>query len=283
MNQHNPLGVMEGRLLPKYLGRYQAHPVGYWQDEFAQAAKLGLDCIEFILDFNDAAVNPLLRPDGPEEMLKLVERTGVKVHTVCADYFMEAPMHHSDDSVAGESQGVLCRLLAQGKALGLTDIVIPCVDLSSLKDAATQDRFVEHLEPLVADAEAAGINLALETDLAPQPFAELLARFDSCRVTVNYDTGNSAALGYDPAEELACYGKRVSDVHIKDRLLGGSSVVLGTGNTRFERFFGALTPLGYTGPFIMQAYRDDEGVAVFKQQLAWMKEHFAPWFGEDRL
>ena len=56
----NKFGVMQGRLVPKYLGRYQAHPIGYWQEEFFIAQNLGLDCIEFILDFNEAIFNPLL-------------------------------------------------------------------------------------------------------------------------------------------------------------------------------------------------------------------------------
>jgi sugar phosphate isomerase/epimerase len=265
---------MQGRLLPKYRGRYQAHPIGYWQDEFEKAAELGLDYIEFILDFNDAAANPLLRPDGPEQILRLGERSGVEVRTVCADYFMEAPLHHADGTIAAQSQKVLRDLLANGRVLALTDIVIPCVDRSSLNESANRSRLVERLLPLVEEAEAAKINLSLETDLAPQRFAELLACFDSRRVTVNYDTGNSAALGFDPSEELACYGKRISDIHIKDRVLGGGSVVLGNGNTHFERFFAALRPLAYTGPFIMQAYRDDEGVAVFKQQLAWVRQRY---------
>ena len=274
MSRHNLLGAMEGRLLPKYQGRFQAHPVGYWQEEFSIAADLDLDCIEFILDFNNYEINPLLRPDGPEELLRLSEQTGVKVQTVCADYFMEAPLHHADENVAAHSQSVLRRLLTHGEFLGLTDIVIPCVDKSSLTDAPAQDRLVESLLPLAAEAERAGINLSLETDLAPQAFADLLERFDSRRVTVNYDTGNSAGLGFDPSEELACYGERISDIHIKDRLLGRGSVILGTGDTQFERFFAALRPLGYTGPFILQAYRDDEGVAVFKQQLAWVRERY---------
>ena len=50
----NKIGTMQGRLLPKYQGRYQAHPVGYWQKEFEVAQQIGIDCIEFILDFNDA-------------------------------------------------------------------------------------------------------------------------------------------------------------------------------------------------------------------------------------
>ena len=271
---------MQGRLLPKYQGCYQAHPVGYWQEEFARAATLGLGCVEFILDFNDAAANPLLRPDGPDEILRVTAQTGVKVRTVCADYFMEAPLHHSKAEIASHSQVVLRRLLHNGKVLSLTDIVIPCVDQSSMRDQAAQDRFVERMLPLVDEAEVVGINLALETDLAPHPFTALAARFNSRRVTVNYDTGNSAALGFDPAEELACYGERISDIHIKDRILGGGSVVLGSGDTQFERFFRALRPLDYQGPFIMQAYRDDEGVEVFRRQLAWIRPQLAPWLGE---
>ena len=49
MFAENYFGVMQGRLLPKYKGRYQAHPVNYWQDEFRIANEIGLDCIEFIL------------------------------------------------------------------------------------------------------------------------------------------------------------------------------------------------------------------------------------------
>ena len=276
---YNPIGVMQGRLLPKYQGRYQAHPVGYWKDEFSKAAELGLECIEFILDFNDAELNPLLRDDGPDEILLLSKKTGIKVSTVCADYFMAAPLHHSNEQIAAQSQSVLKRLLSNGKKLGLTDIVIPCVDQSRLIDNAAIERFVARLRPLDEAAEKSGINLTLESDLAPQPFAELLERFDSPRVTVNYDTGNSAALGYDPVEELACYGKKITDIHIKDRKLGGGSVLLGTGDAQFDRFFKALRPLNYRCPFIMQAYRDDEALAVFKQQLAWVRGQLAEWIG----
>ena len=93
-------------------------------------------------------------------------------------------------------------------------------------------------------------------------------------MTVTYDTGDRAALGYDPKEELELYGERISNIHIKDRLRGGGSVVLGTGDTRFERFFGALRTLRFSGPFIMQAYRDDEGMALFRSQFQWLTSRF---------
>ena len=87
------LGVMQGRLLPKYKGRYQAHPIGYWQKEFQLVKNMGLSCIEFILDYNDAELNPLLKLGGLDEIKAVSEATGVVVQTVCADYFMEAPLH----------------------------------------------------------------------------------------------------------------------------------------------------------------------------------------------
>lgn len=274
MKRRNPIGVMQGRLLPKYQGRYQAHPVDRWADEFPKAAACGLDCIEFILDFADAEANPLLRPGGPDEIRRAIDETGVKVQSVCVDYLMEAPLHHPDESVASSSCSIVQRLLEASAALGVTELVVPCVDRSALLDRAAEDRLVGTLFSLVEKAELTAINLCLETDLAPQRFAELLDRFDTGRVTVNYDIGNSAALGFDPAEELACYGDRISDIHIKDRLRGAGSVLLGTGDARFDRFFESLRTCDFRGPFIMQAYRDDEGEEIFKRQLTWMLERY---------
>ena len=53
MKLKNNTGIMQGRLLPKYQGNYQAHPVGNWQQEFKIANQLGLDCIEFIFDYHE--------------------------------------------------------------------------------------------------------------------------------------------------------------------------------------------------------------------------------------
>ena len=65
---------------------------------------------------------------------------------------------------------------------------------------------------------------------------------------------------------------KISDVHIKDRALYGDSVPLGNGNVDFKKIFMGLKLLNYTGPLIMQAYRDDQGLNIFKKQLSWVKE-----------
>ena len=241
----NKIGVIQGRLLPKYKNRYQAFPIGIWQDEFKIAQKFGLDLIEFILDFNDANENPLLKEGGIQEIKSITKKTGVLVETICADYFMEAPLHSTDNETVCKSQKIMLKLLDNAKILGVTDIILPCVDQSSLNDYKAVDRLFEILMPMVKILEQYKINLSLETDLAPQPFLALLDRFKTNRVTVNYDIGNSAALGYDSAEELMNYGSRISDIHIKDRLYNGGPVVLGKGNADFEKFFNNLREIDY--------------------------------------
>ena len=103
--------------------------------------------------------------------------------------------------------------------------------------------------------------------MEPNAFKNLLKQLNSSSITVNYDTGNSASLGFDHLEELNAYGDRISDLHIKDRLRGGSFVTLGSGDFDIEGFFSKFDLDQFNGPVILQCFRDDEGIALFQKQL----------------
>ena len=133
---------MQGRLLPKYKGRYQAHPVNYWESEFPIAKTLELDCIEFILDFDDYEFNPLTNSRGLKQINKITEENNVKVYSVCADYFMESPLHNSNLESAKISVDVLKSLIKNSSRLGIENIVLPCVDKSSLSNQKEKDLFI---------------------------------------------------------------------------------------------------------------------------------------------
>ena len=79
------------------------------------------------MDYNDADQNPLMTLAGVEEIKAVSDQTGVKVLSVCADYFMEAPLHDEDYQVAEHSVEVLKQLLESSMKLGIRNIVIPCV------------------------------------------------------------------------------------------------------------------------------------------------------------
>ena len=264
---------MQGRLLPKYKGRYQAHPVGTWQQEFMIARSCGLDLIEFIFDYEDADKNPLLYEGGTDEILSLVNFSNVNNKTICADYFMEAPLHSENDEISYKSLCMLKKIMISAKLIGVSDIVIPCVDQSALKTSRDIDVFISTVNKIVADLDELNLNLSLETDLPPIEFLNIINSFDSKNITINYDIGNSASLGYDPVEELTLYGDKITDIHIKDRVIGGDSVLLGEGDAMFNIVFSELRKIGYKGPLIMQAYRDDQGIDVFKKQLQWVKKY----------
>ena len=170
------LGVMQGRLLPKYQGRYQAHPVHYWQDEFPIAAQLGLNCIEFILDYKDFEKNPLFYSGGVKEIQTLCQQTQVGVFSICADFFMENSFTQKDISRVKESEAVLQHLIEIAPALGVKNIVIPCVDASSLNSKQEADIFCEKIQNFTDLALKNKVNIALETDLPPMPFKELLQK-----------------------------------------------------------------------------------------------------------
>jgi hexulose-6-phosphate isomerase len=98
-----------------------------------------------------------------------------------------------------------------------------------------------------------------ESDYTPQELSRFIARLDSSLFGINYDIGNSAALGFNPQEEFAAYGARIVNVHIKDRMLGGTTVPLGTGSANFDAVFEALAKVNYRGNFILQTARAVDG------------------------
>lgn len=279
--KNKEFGIMQGRLLPKYKNRYQAHPFGYWQEEFSIAKQIGISYIEFILDYEDYQLNPLMTNIGISEIEEIIQKFGVGVRSICADIFMESPLHSENLNISNTSVEILIKLIKNASKLGISDIVIPCVDQSSLKDLNDQKRLIENLIKPIEIASEFNVNLALETDLPPLPFLNLLNQFNSEVVKVNYDVGNSASLGFNIAEEFELYGNRISDIHIKDRLLAGGSVELGTGNANFSNFLNLFTKLHFNGPVIMQVYRDDEGIEIFKKQFNWFKKQIENEFNSN--
>jgi hexulose-6-phosphate isomerase len=99
------------------------------------------------------------------------------------------------------------------------------------------------------------VELHLETDLEPAELAAVLGSTDHPWLRANLDMGNSASLGHDPRLELEQIGPWLGSVHVKDRVRGGGTVPLGSGDADLETYFALLAELGYRGSFILQAAR----------------------------
>ena len=266
------LGIMQGRLLPKIDERYQCFPAFNWQKEFYLAKKLGLKTIEFIFDNFYPHLNPLISKEGLKEIKKIQILTNVRVESICADYFMENPIFVNNPDKSKLNLFTLEKVIKNAKFLNVKNIILPCVDQSSLNSKKKLDLFVSQMNKIKHLLDKVKINISLETDLPPKNFLILINRFKSKYITINYDTGNSAALGYDPEEEFKVYGSKISEVHIKDRRYKGGPIFLGKGDVDLKKIFKLLKQNNYKGDFILQMYRDRKGLNIFKKQYKILKK-----------
>jgi L-ribulose-5-phosphate 3-epimerase len=254
------LAVMQGRLLPPFDGHFQSFPLNRWREEFLLAQQVSLDAIEWIYDSIGESGNPLGTDVGLAEMMRLCEEHGVAVVSVCADYFMERPFLRVSPAELEVGISKLLWLMERCRLVGIERVVLPFVDNSRIENDADEAQVIEILIRALKAAETTGIELHLETSLGPEGFASLLAKLPHPLLKVNYDSGNSASLGYDFAEEVAAYGERIGSVHIKDRVRGGGTVPLESGNANIPVLFSHLFRMGYKGDFVMQIARDEPGM-----------------------
>ena len=240
---------------------YQAFPWESWRSEFAEAEQLSFQHIEWVLDEWSVGDNPLLTDSTA--VTDATGSSGVDVISVCADCFMSKPL----DSTSQESLGLFDAVVAAMQNIGATHLILPCVDEASLLQPENLKRLRNSLDRVLPRLQGAGVEIAIEADLAPEAMADLVLGFDCEQLGVNYDIGNSAHFGYDPSQEFDSYGRKISVVHVKDRLVGGPSVPLGSGSARFALIADHLAAVQFNGVVTMQSFRDEEGLNVLKSQL----------------
>lgn len=259
MKETVTIHCMQGRLLPPVDDRIQAFPARAWDREFALARAAGVEGIEWIFEEQGESENPLGSEEGIDRMSAAADRVGVRVDSLCADWFMDHPLLVGTGASRAAGLRKLRWLVAQARFAGIHRIVLPFVDASALRGPDDLDALVELVTELLPDLD---VELHLETDLDPEELGRLLGRLDHPFVKANYDTGNSASLGYDPRAEFEAYGARIGSVHVKDRVLGGGTVPLGQGSADLELVIALLRERDWQRPLVLQVARGETGQEV---------------------
>ncbi len=252
------IGFMQGRLTKPKDKLIQSFPFENWKNEFSNGRKLGFGNIVFLFDDYRCEENPLSTDKGLVELQNICEKTGMNIASISVDYFMHKPFTASKKQ-ADENIEILKKLILKAKILKIPLIEIPLLDNSSINNTGYKDLIISKINTVLPFATQNDVKLAFETDLPPKRFLAFIKKFDAKSVGIVYDSGNSAFSGYNPAEELALFGKYITNVHIKDRILNGHSVELGQGGTDFDALFKALRTINYSGKFILQVARGNDG------------------------
>lgn len=253
------IGFIQGRLSPQVNGKIQAFPWDHWRDEFAAAHAAGFRMMEWTLDQERIRQNPFMTAAGRAEIKALSAQHGLHVVSLTGDCFMQAPFYKTTGAARAELIEIAQDVIKACTDLGVRYIIFPLVDNGRLDTLAQEDDLVQILVGFTNLLSTSNVKIVFESDFPPERLRELIARFPRSAFGINYDIGNSASLGFKPVEEFASYGERVDNVHVKDRLLGGTTVPLGTGNADFASVFRALKQAGYGGNYILQTARAADG------------------------
>ena len=254
----NRIGFMQGRLCDRVDGKIQAFPWREWESEFPAAAAIDLHLIEWTLDQERLYENPLMTSEGQKKIKTLCQRHDLVISSLTGDCFMQAPFWKVNCQARPGLQAdflAICRACA---VVGIRMIVVPLVDNGRLETTEQENVLIDFLLVQQSFLSQHNMQVIFESDFTPAELARFIARLPAERFGINYDIGNSAALGFKPTEEFAAYGVRVVNVHVKDRVSGGTTVPLKTGCADFVAVFSALAKQHYQGNFILQTARAAE-------------------------
>jgi len=251
----NKIGVMQGRLLPQIGKKIQAFPKKNWEKEFLYANSIGIKYLEWTLDYEDIFKNPIFTKKGIFKIRFLSKKYSIKIRSLTGDCFMQKPFwkRKKSDSLVKD----LIKIIDACSNLNIKKIVIPLVDKGSIKKKWHEKKLINVFKSLKKYIEKKKILILFESDYKPIKLRNFIKNFNLKSFGINYDTGNSASLGFDVKKEILTYGKYIKGVHIKDRFYKGKTVRLGKGDANLLVFFRLLKSIHYNDFLILQTARSE--------------------------
>jgi hexulose-6-phosphate isomerase len=179
---------------------------------------------------------------------------------------MQNPFWKSTGNQQEKLQNDFINILHGCSKANISIVLIPLVDNGSIENDLQENNLLSFLSSQIELLKKLSIRVCFESDFPPKKLKDFIDRYDDTLFGINYDTGNSASMGFDPTEEFLQYGDRIINIHIKDRPLNGTTVPLGEGDTNFSLVFRMLKEYGYQGNLILQTARakDNDHLGVLK-------------------
>jgi L-ribulose-5-phosphate 3-epimerase len=249
------IGFMQGRLSPLINRKIQSFPWQTWKKEFEEGNKINLTTMEWTIDQERIYENPLMTTEGQNQVKDLCTEYNFSIPSLTGDCFMQAPLWKSKNNERKSLEKVFLDVANSCSAVNIEMIVMPLVDNGSLENINQENDLIAFLKSNENIFLEKKLKILFESDYAPIRLAKFIDRLNPLIFGINYDIGNSAALGFDCKDEFIFYAHRILNVHVKDRLLGGTTVPLGTGAADFEKVFQTLANINYEGNYILQTAR----------------------------
>jgi len=246
------IGILQGRL-SRQQKKIQQFPRNNWEKEFQLIKKLKIYNLEWTVDNYGFNTNPINLKHKHKKIRSLCRENKININSVTADFFMEKPFWKKKNKIYYLKK--IKKLINNCSLLNIKYIILPLVDNSSIKSLYQQKEITQDLMKLSSTLKKKKVEILFESDFNPKKLLKFIKSFKHGLFGINYDSGNSANLGFEVSKEFNTYGKYIRNIHIKDRLKNGPSVRLGEGDVKFIDLFQQIKKIKYKGIFILQSAR----------------------------
>ncbi len=257
-----------------------------WEEKLELTKLSGFDWLEISIDETD---EKLARLDWTEaqrnEVRHAMEKTGVKMNTMCLSGHRKYPLGTKDEKTRQRSLEIMGKAIDLAADLGIRIIQLAGYDVYyDQGDAQTKENFIANLHKACEMAAAKGILMGFETMETPfmdtvEKAMEYVTLMDSPYLGVYPDIGNltNASLLYGKSvnDDLLTGRGHIAAAHLKETVPGAyREIPFGSGHTKYVENIEVLKELGvrmFVGEFWYvgsEAWRQD-----LKDASAFLRKH----------
>jgi L-ribulose-5-phosphate 3-epimerase len=261
--------IVQGRTLPQNDESLQSFPSN-WMDEFPLIKQLGFKGIEWIYDKKSEDSNPILNSNEYYKIQSLSKKYNISLENIVFDWFIAHPLLKKEDISLQTKINKLIDLLDYSRKIGFKRIIFPLLEGNAIHDSNEMKLFLKIFsDDVISTLNLNKLEIHFETSMAPNEELNFISKLNNPQTKICFDMGNSASLGFDCTEVLDKIHPFLGSVHIKDRLINGSTVPLGEGSVDFLTIFRILNKIKFSGPISFQAYRDknSNNIELLKKYL----------------
>jgi L-ribulose-5-phosphate 3-epimerase len=243
-----------------------------WTRVFEVGAALGYDGIE--LDLGASYEETMMwSQDGRARLADIVRASGVELASLCLGVCWTYSPANDSPGTRDRIRRVITAATAYAAELGAKWILVPVTPGGEdvPHDVGTE-RWIEMMGAVAPLAADLGVVLCLENvgrgyGKSAAELANMVDTVASPGLAVYYDIGNAVAFGYDPVEEINFLGKRIAEVHIKDR----DADLLGQGTVPIAECLAAVRALGYDDWLVLETPPTDDPEAAGKHNVEYLR------------
>lgn len=240
----HPIGIMQGRVVPKTLDRLQVFP-DQWRKEFLTIKQMGFNHVE-LLDDKENALRELVR-ERKKEFFDGLAESGLQCFSICADQLCGYSLLQNPSQWKERLEDLLQVL----EGSGTYTIVVPFFDENKIDTTQELRKALEELASFDETLRARGFRFALEVPLPVEDIIKAMEGFSFEAIGICYDIGNSIGNGFPVKEEIKKLGNLITHVHVKDKA-DGKNVRLGANPDKLAAAFEALREIQYKGLFTLE-------------------------------